>query len=42
MLVGNILAVTWPEAFKTAALYSAIGAFHYVFRKQFPAHLDRS
>jgi zinc/manganese transport system permease protein len=35
MLVGNILAVTWPDAFKTAALYSVIGAFHYIFRKQF-------
>jgi zinc/manganese transport system permease protein len=35
MLVGNILAVSWPEVGKTAALYSAVGAFHYVFRKQF-------
>jgi zinc/manganese transport system permease protein len=37
MLVGNILAVSWPEVGKTAALYSAIGAFHYVFRRQFLA-----
>jgi zinc/manganese transport system permease protein len=37
MLVGNILAVSWPEVFKTAALYAAVGAFHYVFRKQFLA-----
>jgi zinc/manganese transport system permease protein len=35
MLVGNILAVSWPEVGKTAALYGAIGVFHYVFRKQF-------
>ena len=25
MLVGNILAVSWPEVWKTAALYGAIG-----------------
>jgi zinc/manganese transport system permease protein len=37
MLVGNILAVSWPEVLKTAALYAAIGAFHYVFRRQFLA-----
>ena len=37
MLVGNILAVSWPEVTKTALLYGAIGAFHYVFRKQFLA-----
>src|ERR1044071_4278177 len=35
MLVGNILAVSWPEVGKTAALYAAIGLFHYIFRKQF-------
>src|SRR4051812_24908668 len=35
MLVGNILAVSWPEVGKTAVLYGAIGIFHYVFRKQF-------
>ena len=35
MLVGNILAVSWQEVGYTAALYGAIGAFHYVFRKQF-------
>src|SRR6476646_1100468 len=34
MLVGNILAVSWPEVGKTAALYGAIGTFHYVFRRQ--------
>ena len=37
MLVGNILAVSWPEVYKTAALYGAIGVFHYLFRKPFLA-----
>lgn len=37
MLVGNILAVSWWEVAKTAALYAVIGAFHYVFRRQFLA-----
>jgi zinc/manganese transport system permease protein len=35
MLVGNILAVSWPEVLKTAALYGVIGGFHYVFRDKF-------
>jgi zinc/manganese transport system permease protein len=35
MLVGNILAVSWAEVGKTAALYGAIGLFHYIFRKRF-------
>jgi zinc/manganese transport system permease protein len=35
MLVGNILAVSWDEVGKTALLYGAIGAFHFVFRRQF-------
>src|SRR3954466_6194401 len=35
MLVGNILAVSWPEVGKTAMLYGAIGLFHYVFRRRF-------
>jgi len=35
MLVGNILAVSWPEVGKTAILYGAIGTFHYVFRHKF-------
>lgn len=34
MLVGNILAVSWQEVGKTAALYGAIGIFHYIFRKR--------
>src|SRR6185436_5812618 len=35
MLVGNILAVSWPEVIKTAILYGAIGIFHFIFRKKF-------
>jgi zinc/manganese transport system permease protein len=42
MLVGNILAVSWWEVGKTAALYAVIGAFHYTFRRQFLAiSMDR-
>src|SRR3954466_12300273 len=37
MLVGNILAVSWPEVGKTAGLYGAVGLFHYVFRHKFLA-----
>jgi len=37
MLVGNILAVSWEKVMQTAVLYAAVGAFHYVFRKQFLA-----
>lgn len=37
MLVGNILAVSWPEVAKTAALYGAIGVFHFIFRHKFLA-----
>src|SRR5438477_3678554 len=37
MLVGNILAVSWSEVGKTAVLYGAIGAFHFIFRKRFLA-----
>jgi zinc/manganese transport system permease protein len=35
MLVGNIIAVSWPEVGRTALLYGAIGLFHYIFRKNF-------
>ncbi len=35
MLVGNIIAVSWPEVTRTALLYGAVGIFHYVFRKPF-------
>ena len=37
MLVGNILAVSWPEVGKTAALYAVIGVFHFLFRRPFLA-----
>ncbi len=37
MLVGNILAVSWPEVGRTALLYGGIGVFHFVFRKKFLA-----
>src|SRR5882672_9509828 len=37
MLVGNILAVSWPEVRTTALLYAAVGLFHYIFRRQFLA-----
>jgi zinc/manganese transport system permease protein len=37
MLVGNILAVSWPEVGKTAVLYGLIGTFHYIFRHKFLA-----
>ena len=35
MLVGNILSVSWAEIAKTAALYVAIGAVHWLLRKKF-------
>jgi zinc/manganese transport system permease protein len=37
MLVGNILTVSWPTVIKTAILYAIVGAFHFIFRKQFLA-----
>jgi len=37
MLVGNILTVSWHEVGKTAALYGAIGLFHFIFRHKFLA-----
>jgi zinc/manganese transport system permease protein len=37
MLVGNILAVSWPEVGKTALLYGAVGLFHFIFRDKFLA-----
>ena len=36
-LVGKIIAVSWPEVYKTAALYGAVGLFHYIFRRPFLA-----
>jgi zinc/manganese transport system permease protein len=35
MLVGNILSVSWPELSRTAALYAAVGFFHYLLRRRF-------
>jgi zinc/manganese transport system permease protein len=35
MLVGNILSVSWHDVWKTAALYGAVGVFHFIFRRQF-------
>ena len=35
MLVGNIVAVQWPEVWTTAAVYLALGIFHYVYRRRF-------
>lgn len=35
MLVGNILAVSWLDVAKTAALYSVVGAFHFFNRHRF-------
>jgi zinc/manganese transport system permease protein len=37
MLVGNIIAVSWPEVIRTGVLYGAVGVFHYIFRKPFLA-----
>jgi zinc/manganese transport system permease protein len=47
MLVGNILTVSWFEVGKTAALYGAVGLFHYIYRRRFllismnPAEAER-
>ena len=40
MLVGNILAVSWPEVGKTALLYGAIGAVPLHLPPQVPRDLD--
>jgi zinc/manganese transport system permease protein len=37
MLVGNIIAVSWPDVWKTAGLYGAVALFHYIYRKPFLA-----
>jgi zinc/manganese transport system permease protein len=34
-LVGDVLTVTWPQVWKTLALYVAIAVVHWIFRKQF-------
>jgi zinc/manganese transport system permease protein len=35
MLVGSILAVRWPDVIKVAALYAAVGLFHWLCRRPF-------
>jgi zinc/manganese transport system permease protein len=35
ILVGDLLSVQWPQIGKTAAIYAAVGAIHYAFRKPF-------
>jgi zinc/manganese transport system permease protein len=35
LLAGSILWVRWPTIVGTAVVFAAIGAFHWVFRKQF-------
>lgn len=35
MLTGAILWVSWPTIWKTLMIYSAVGVFHVVFRRQF-------
>src|SRR5260370_3671859 len=35
MLVGNLLAVRGPEVVEVAALYAAIGVFHWLCRRPF-------
>ena len=35
MLVGSILTVSWPDIAKIAAVYAALGLFHWIFRKRF-------
>ena len=37
MLVGNILAVSWHDFWKTTGLYGAVGLFHVLCRRQFLA-----
>lgn len=36
-LVGDLLTVGWPQIWKTALLYAAIGVMHFIFRRQFIA-----
>lgn len=35
MLVGNILFVSWGEVLKILAIYTLVGLFHFIFRRQF-------
>ena len=42
MLVGNILAVSWEEVWRTAVLYAVIGVFHWMFPEEVSRHFDES
>ncbi len=35
ILVGSLLWVTWPTIFRLAAVYLAVGAFHWLLRRRF-------
>ena len=35
LLVGQMLWVTWPEVFKTALIYAAVAAVHWIWRRRF-------
>ena len=35
MLVGNILSVSWAEVVTLGLLFSGVGVFHYIFRRNF-------
>ena len=35
LLVGSILWVTWPKVIQMAVIYTAVGAFHWIFRRVF-------
>jgi hypothetical protein len=35
VLVGTILWVTWPTIIRLAAVYAAIGLFHWILRRRF-------
>src|SRR6185436_11065438 len=35
LLAGSILWITWPTVLRNLLIYSAVGVFHYVFRKRF-------
>ena len=34
-LVGDLLTVSWPVVWRTAALYAAMGAVHWIWRRRF-------
>ena len=42
MLVGNILAVTWPRSENRRCSTAADRAFHFVFRRTVPGNFARS